>query len=77
MSMGFIPPIRVFALKPIKLKEIGYDEMLELTSSGSKALHYRAVELAGVYNMPILVASSFNDSPGYIDSRRRIYGSTK
>ena len=38
--------------------------MLELTSSGSKALHYRAVELAGVYDMPILVASSFNDSPG-------------
>jgi aspartate kinase len=47
-----------------KLKEIGYDEMLELTSSGSKAIHYRAVELAGVYNMPLLVASSFNDSPG-------------
>jgi aspartate kinase len=47
-----------------KLKEIQYEEMLELTSSGSKALHYRAVELAGVYNMPILVASSFNDAPG-------------
>ncbi len=48
-----------------KLKEIGYDEMLELTSSSSsKALHIRAVELAGVYNMPVLVASSFNDSPG-------------
>jgi aspartate kinase len=47
-----------------KLKEIGYDEMLELTFSGSKAMHYRAVELAGVYNMPVLVASSFNDSPG-------------
>jgi aspartate kinase len=47
-----------------KLKEIGYDEMLELTCSGSKAIHYRAVELAGVYNMPILVASSFNDAPG-------------
>ncbi|MBN1188231.1 MAG: aspartate kinase [Dehalococcoidales bacterium] len=47
-----------------KLKEIGYDEMLELTYSGSKAIHYRAVELAGVYKMPIMVASSFNDSPG-------------
>lgn len=47
-----------------KLKEIQYEEMLELTSSGSKAIHYRAVELAGVYNMPILVASSFNESPG-------------
>jgi aspartate kinase len=47
-----------------KLKEIGYDEMLELTSSGNKVLHIRAVELAGAYNMPILVASSFNDVPG-------------
>ncbi len=53
-----------FCAEARKLKEIGYEEMLELTSSGSKALHYRAVELAGVYNMPILVASSFNDSPG-------------
>ncbi len=47
-----------------KLKEIGYDEMLELTCSGSKAIHYRAVELAGVYNMPVLVASSFVEAPG-------------
>lgn len=48
-----------------KLKEVGYDEMMELTStSSSKAIHIRAVELAGVYNMPILVASSFNDNPG-------------
>jgi aspartate kinase len=53
-----------FCSEARKLKEIGYEEMLELTSSGSKALHYRAVELAEVYNMPILVASSFNDSPG-------------
>jgi aspartate kinase len=53
-----------FCAEAHKLKEIGYEEMLELTSSGSKAMHYRAVELAGVYNMPVLVASSFNDSPG-------------
>ncbi|MDP2916658.1 MAG: aspartate kinase [Dehalococcoidia bacterium] len=47
-----------------KLPEIGYEEMLELATYGSKVLHHRAVELAGVYNMPILVASSFTDSPG-------------
>jgi aspartate kinase len=47
-----------------KIKDIAYDEMLELTSSGNKVLHIRAVELAGHYNMPILVCSSFNDSPG-------------
>jgi aspartate kinase len=54
-----------FCAEAHKLKEIVYDEMLELTSSSSsKAMHIRAIELAGVYNMPILVASSFNDSPG-------------
>ena len=36
-----------------KLTEIGYEEMLELATSGSKVMHYRAVELAGVYQMPI------------------------
>ncbi|MFC2070827.1 aspartate kinase [Chloroflexota bacterium] len=46
------------------LSEISYDEMLELATYGSKAMHPRAIELAGLYDMPILVASSFNDSPG-------------
>ena len=49
-----------------KLKEIGYEEMLELASYGAKVIHPRAVELAELYNMPILVASSFSDSPGTI-----------
>lgn len=47
-----------------RLDEIGYEEMLELATSGAKVLHSRAVELGGVYHMPILVASSFNDKPG-------------
>ncbi len=47
-----------------KLDEIGYEEMLEMASSGSKVMHSRAVELGWVYNMPILVASSVNDQPG-------------
>jgi aspartate kinase len=69
-----------FCAEAHKLKEITYDEMLELTSSGSKAIHYRAVELAGVYNMPLLVASSFNDSPGtlihggYMEVRNKVRG---
>ncbi len=54
-----------FCSEAVKLKELAYDEMLELTSSSSsKAMHVRAVELAGVYDMPVLVASSFNNSPG-------------
>jgi aspartate kinase len=49
-----------------KLKEIGYEEMLELATLGAKVMHSRAVELGQVYKMPILVASSFNDKPGTI-----------
>ncbi len=47
-----------------KLEEIGFEEMLESASVGAKVMHSRAVELGWVYNMPILVASSFNESPG-------------
>jgi aspartate kinase len=47
-----------------KLDEIGYEEMLELASLGSKVMHSRAVELGWLYKMPILVASSFSNNPG-------------
>ena len=49
-----------------KLKEVGYEEMLEMASYGAKVMHPRAVELAELYNIPVLVASSFSDSPGTI-----------
>jgi aspartate kinase len=49
-----------------KLKEIGYEEMLELASYGAKVMHPRAVELGELYNMPILVASSFSNSGGTV-----------
>jgi aspartate kinase len=47
-----------------KLKEIGYEEMLELATYGARVMHNRAVELGWLYNVPILVASSFSDRPG-------------
>lgn len=47
-----------------KLPEIDYEEMLELASYGAKVMHPRAVELGWVYNIPILVASSFTETPG-------------
>jgi len=47
-----------------KLAEIGYEEMLELASYGAKVIHPRAVELGELFNIPILVASSFTDSSG-------------
>jgi aspartate kinase len=47
-----------------KLKDITYEEMLELASKGAKVMAPRAVELGSVYNISILVASSFSDEPG-------------
>ena len=49
-----------------KLKKVGYEEMLELASYGAKVIHPRAVELGGLHDVPILVASSFVDRPGTI-----------
>jgi len=46
------------------LDEIGYDEMLELASTGARVMHARAVELGKLYNIPIQVASSFTGEPG-------------
>ncbi|MBM7854621.1 aspartate kinase [Desulfohalotomaculum tongense] len=43
-----------------KLKAVSHDEMLELASLGAKVLHPRSVELAKLYNMPIVVRSSFD-----------------
>lgn len=47
-----------------RLRDIGYDEMLELASHGSQVVQARAVEMAALYNVPILVASSFVEAPG-------------
>jgi len=48
----------------LPLKEISYEEMLELATYGSKAMQPRAIELGELFSVPILVASSFTDSPG-------------
>jgi aspartate kinase len=47
-----------------KLRQISYDEMLELASLGAKVLHSRSVELAKNFNVPVQVRSSFEDVPG-------------
>jgi aspartate kinase len=52
-----------------KLREIGYEEMLELAQLGARVMHPRAVELGELYDMPILVASSFSDAPGTVIHR--------
>lgn len=47
-----------------KLKELSYDEMLELSNLGANILHPRAVELAKKYNVPVIIRSSTVDVEG-------------
>ena len=47
-----------------KISMISYDEMLELSTLGSKVLHNRSVELAKKYNVPLVVRSSFTEAEG-------------
>ena len=49
-----------------KLKEITFDEMLELASLGAQVLNNRSVELAKKYNVELEVLSSLNPIPGTI-----------
>jgi aspartate kinase len=46
-----------------KLEEIDYEEMLELASMGAK-MQPRSIELGALYQVPILVASTFTEAPG-------------
>ncbi|TVY04441.1 aspartate kinase [Cohnella terricola] len=47
-----------------KLKEISYDEMLELANLGAAVLHPRAVEYAKHNNVNLVVRSSFTNNEG-------------
>ncbi len=51
---------------PVKLKEISYDEMLELARLGAAVLHSRSVEFAKKYTIRLHVRSSFGSDPGTI-----------
>ena len=46
------------------LKQVSFEEMLELSSTGAKVLQLRAVEYASKFNLPIRVLSSFNEGEG-------------
>ena len=48
------------------LKEVTYDEMLELASLGAKVLHNRSVEMAKKYGVRLVVRSSLNQSEGTV-----------
>ena len=47
-----------------RLDRISYEEMLELSSLGSKVLQIRSVEFARKYKVPLRVLSSFEEGPG-------------
>ena len=47
-----------------KLKQMTYDEMLELANLGSSSIHPRAVELAKIVEIPLVVRSSSDISEG-------------
>ena len=51
-----------------KLAEIDYEEMLELAASGAK-MQPRSIELGELYDIPILVASTFSEAPGTLIHR--------
>jgi len=50
--------------KARKIKEISYDEMLNMASLGAKVLQIRSVGFAKKYNIPLHVRSSFNEEEG-------------
>ena len=47
-----------------RVKQISYDEMLELASAGAAVMHSRSIEFAKKFGVPVHVRSSFSDQPG-------------
>ena len=48
------------------VRQVSYDEMLELASLGAGVMHSRSVEFGKKFNVPIHVRSSLSDAPGSI-----------
>ena len=56
-----------------KIDQITTEEMLELSSQGSKVLQPRAVEFAGKYDVGIRVLSTFNEGSGTLIKKENDY----
>ena len=52
-----------------RMKQVSYEEMLEMASLGAKVLQIRSVEFASKYNVPLRVLSSFEDGEGTLITR--------
>lgn len=55
--------------KARKIKEITYDEMLEMASLGAQVMQSRSIEVAKKFDVPIHVRSSFTNSTGTMISK--------
>ena len=53
-----------------RLRKISYDEMLEMASLGAKVLQTRSVEVAKIYDVPVLVKSTFQEGEGTLVTRQ-------
>lgn len=51
-----------------RMEQVTFEEMLELSSLGAKVLQNRSVEIAGRYNVPVRVQSTFKQSQGTLIS---------
>lgn len=49
-----------------KLKELSYDEMLNISNEGAKVLHNRCVEIGKKFNIPIIAKSTFKEDEGTV-----------
>ena len=49
----------------VKLKEVSYDEMLDISNEGAKVLHNRCVELGKKFNIPIVAKSTFKEDDSF------------
>jgi len=47
-----------------KIRQITYDEMLEMASLGAQVMQARSIEVAKKFDMPVHVRSSFLEAPG-------------
>ena len=47
-----------------QLRQISYDEMLELATAGAGVMHNRSIEFAKKFSVPVHVRSSFSDTKG-------------
>ncbi len=55
-----------------KIKNITYDEMLEMSSLGAKVLHSRSVEIAKKFGITIYCGSTFSDEEGSYVMKKNI-----